>query len=295
MPTLDVLTKKCSACELEFPIEDFGNPARYQTRCPECAAEYRRKYYEANKEKMQLNGKKYQEDNRDKIRARKKRVYESNRDKVLAKRKTYCVENKEAIAKASKKFREENIEKIARYNRKYYAENREKLAEWSKNYYTENRDKCRAYGKQHYQENKGIAREYQNKKVRTNIQFKLARCLRNRFYTALKSNFKNGSAVGDLGCSVEFIKLHLESQFTKGMTWDNLGKGPGKWNIDHIVPLAAFNLEDRQQVLLAVHYGNLQPLWFEDNMRKSDKIPTWENYRDIHKEAGSRIPESPIS
>lgn len=43
-------------------------------------------------------------------------------------------------------------------------------------------------------------------------------------------------------------------------------------NIDHIKPLASFDLTDRSQFLEACHYTNLQPLWSEDNIEKSNKL-----------------------
>ncbi len=54
------------------------------------------------------------------------------------------------------------------------------------------------------------------------------------------------------------------------MTWDNHGmKG---WHVDHVIPLAAFDLRDEGQRRKAFHYTNLQPLWAHDNLMKNDKI-----------------------
>ena len=43
---------------------------------------------------------------------------------------------------------------------------------------------------------------------------RLRGALRNRLNRAIKGNYKAGSAVSDLGCSIEELKKHLESQFT---------------------------------------------------------------------------------
>lgn len=132
---------------------------------------------------------------------------------------------------------------------------------------------------------KGRSRLWQqdpNNKIKSNarrakrkaedVQFRLASNLRGRLGVALKQGSKVGSAVDDLGCSINELREHLESKFQPGMTWENWGRGRGKWQIDHIMPLAAFNLTDRQHVLLACYYLNLQPLWWEDNLAKHDKI-----------------------
>jgi len=86
---------------------------------------------------------------------------------------------------------------------------------------------------------------------------------------ALKHKIKTGSSVRDLGCTLEQLKAHLESQFQLGMTWEN--HGVQGWHVDHIIPLASFNLADRDQLLKACHYTNLQPLWAKDNWSKKDK------------------------
>lgn len=105
-------------------------------------------------------------------------------------------------------------------------------------------------------------------KLKTDQQYRLALRLRIRLNMAIRNEQKKGSAVSDLGCTIEELRVHLQSKFVDGMTWDNYGK----WHIDHVVPLIKFDLSDREQFLKAVHYTNLQPLWQADNDRKGSKL-----------------------
>jgi len=68
--------------------------------------------------------------------------------------------------------------------------------------------------------------------------------------------------------SIDFLKQYLEERFQSDMTWNNYGE----WEIDHIKPLSSFDLTDRDQLLQACHYTNLQPLWAEENARKGDRL-----------------------
>jgi hypothetical protein len=52
------------------------------------------------------------------------------------------------------------------------------------------------------------------------------------------------------------------------MNWDNWSQSG--WHIDHIIPLASAKSEDELYKLS--HYTNLQPLWWFENIAKSDKI-----------------------
>jgi len=110
-------------------------------------------------------------------------------------------------------------------------------------------------------------RVYQRHKLKEDILFKLSRNLRSRLNKALRGDYKAGSAVSDLGCSIKEFKVYLESKFKPGMTWENYGK----WHIDHIKPLTSFDLLKIDQVQLACNYTNLQPLWAKDNLEKSNK------------------------
>lgn len=119
----------------------------------------------------------------------------------------------------------------------------------------------------------------------TCVTYRLRHNLRSRFYHALDKGYKSGSAVDDLGCSIEEFKTYMESKFSYAMSWNNHGNKKDMWSIDHIMPMSAFNLEDRQHVVLACHYLNLQPLWHIENIKKSNKIPVisiehWSSHND---------------
>jgi hypothetical protein len=98
------------------------------------------------------------------------------------------------------------------------------------------------------------------------INRKLAHYLRVRIRAALKKNIKNGSAVKDLGCSLDFLKEYIESKFLPGMTWNNWGK---VWDLDHKDELHTFDLTYREQFLKAVNYTNLQPLSIPEHKKKT--------------------------
>jgi len=160
--------------------------------------------------------------------------------------------------------------------KKYIILNKKKIAKYKKQYYDENQDKIRKYFKQYCARNqrKRSAQhtKWHREKYRTNINYKLACNLRSRQNAALKNNQKTGSAICDLGCSIEEFKRHLEKLFYSHpktgelMTWDNYGLFG--WHIDHIKPLSGFDLTARNQFLVACHYTNLQPLWAEENLKK---------------------------
>ena len=109
-------------------------------------------------------------------------------------------------------------------------------------------------------------REYKKRRKLVDVQYRISEQLRNRFGIAVKKGVKVGSAIRNLGCSVEELKEYLQSKFSKGMDWENYGK----WHIDHIKPLSKFNLSDQNQVAVACHYTNLQPLWATENFRKGN-------------------------
>ena len=86
-------------------------------------------------------------------------------------------------------------------------------------------------------------------------------------------NEKNNYSWKDLvEYNLDSLKKHLENQFKSGMNWDNHGiKG---WHIDHIKPISLFNITsyncDDFKKCWALE--NLQPLWWYENIKKSNKV-----------------------
>ncbi len=79
---------------------------------------------------------------------------------------------------------------------------------------------------------------------------------------------RSAHTVADLGYTPEELRLHLERHFLPGMTWDNYGRRG--WHVDHKRPICSFPLGTPVSVINAL--GNLQPLWWRDNMVKGSRV-----------------------
>ena len=180
--------------------------------------------------------------------------------------------------KDSKKYRNECKRCKAMYLKNYRNENKKLLTKKKKVYYGKHRNEICSKVIKYYYANKSILNkkkhERAKERMKTDTMFRIQRALRSRLNRALRGNYKCGSAIRDLGCSISEFKKYLESLWQKGMSWDNYGRDG--WHIDHIKPLSAFDLTDRKQIKKACHYVNLQPLWAKDNLSKSNKL-TWLN------------------
>ena len=157
----------------------------------------------------------------------------------------------EANRERSKLYREENPEKCAAALKRHRSS--EEYKESRKAYRRNNRDSENASRKRMYDKSP---------------QYRIACILRARFKKKVNGESRSLATFDLVGCSPNEARLHIESLFQPGMSWDNYPE----WHIDHIVPLASFDLTDEGQQKQAFHYTNLQPLWAEDNLKKRDKI-----------------------
>lgn len=171
---------------------------------------------------------------------------------VNAKNKLIRDENPERAAGWSKKWVAKNKDKADAKRRRWLEANPGRQAVLAKRWRTENKERFQRF----------MARYLAQPKVRVH------RTIRERLRTWLRSG--RGRTMDALDYSFEDLVRHLELQFLPGMTWDNYGS---KWHIDHIVPLAHFDVKDINDlgVKQAWALSNLRPLWAEDNLKKHAK------------------------
>jgi hypothetical protein len=208
-----------------------------------------KEYEEKNKDKIAAQHKKYYEEHKDRIKLAHKQRYSKNRDTILAKRRARWHEKD--------KHKPEVQERRRVYNIKYKMKNKEKARIQSQIRWANNKKK--------YVEN---YRVYANNRRKIDPGFR-ARCnLASRFSVFIKNTKITYSKSALIGCTREELMVYLESKFKPGMTWDNYGRFG--WHIDHIKPLSLFDLTCEEEAKIAGHYTNLQPLWAEENLRKSN-------------------------
>ena len=133
--------------------------------------------------------------------------------------------------------------------------------------------KAKEYRKQYRQNNIDNARKYERewrKEKRKDPFYKIKMNLSSRISNIIKNKTSRIRTLELLGCTREEFIAYIESKFTEGMNWNNYGKKG--WTIDHIIPVSSFNLEDENELRICSYYTNLQPLWWYDNLLKSNKI-----------------------
>jgi len=204
-----------------------------------------------------------------------------------------CKTNRNGIARLCKeclkKYYLKNRKRLLQYKKKWSLENRERRLRLQAEYRKNNPEANKNWIKNNPERAKEIRRKaslkYRPKQIKNyilrkhtdtnfrltcNLRNRLNKIIRRRILAGEKNIVKAGSAITDMGCSIEFLMNYLESKFQPNMTWKNYGTHG--WTTDHIIPLASFDITDREQFLKANHYTNLQPLWAADNIRKGNKI-----------------------
>jgi len=204
----------------------------------------------------------YRLKNKEKIQAYNKQYRETTRENAKKYWKKYAIKNKALLKIKNQKYRTRNKEILNKKDRERYALNPHLKNERGKKYY-----------RKHSKSITARTGKYEKEKAKNDPAFRLMRSLRERLRGAIKLQraHKGGKIKEILGESCEFVRQYIEAKFKDGMTWENYGyKG---WHIDHIIPMSSFNLFDPEQLKKCCHYTNLQPLWWWENLAKSNKIP----------------------
>jgi hypothetical protein len=191
-----------------------------------------------------------------------KKYYRTHKEQCKQYKINYNIKNKEKVALIKKLYRQSHKSEIQKYMKKYREEHKEIISIQRKDFRQLNKEKISKYMKQY------------SKKYQKILNHKIAKNLRTRIGLALKGNPKLKTTMKLVGCSIDQLKQHLQSQFIQGMNWDNYGRGDNgkkQWQIDHIVPCVSFDLSKPEEQKKCFHYTNLQPLWKLDNLKKGNR------------------------
>lgn len=263
----------------------------WYARNPEKAKLKWQRRYQKDPEKEKARRKKYLEENREKVAARKKAArstpeakekerirraeyYRKNKEKEQAKNAEWRANNPDMVKAGSLRAATDpsQIERIKKYRKRRYLDNKDELmAKWK-----EWRDRNKEVLKQRRKERIASDPEHYKKHwqwVKSHPPTRMALAARARVRDLVirgrMPRQRPATIIDLIGCTGPDLVRHLESLFTEGMSWDNYGKDG--WHVDHKRPCASFDLSDPDQKRQCFHYTNLQPLWWWDNIAKSDK------------------------
>ena len=261
-------------------ILNAKNRAKYQENKEE-EKERVRLYRLNNKEKIKAYRKKYNKENSEKhkkyLREYHKKINEKlspeeKKEIALARKESdriYRIENKDKI----KKYLKRNAKRIAALKVVYGKKRRADPAA---------KERESIQKKIYFQKNKNILQKKRVEKYRNDPYFHLVQNMRRRLSSLIRAGkmtkiTESKAEYCKTTLGIEPIKLikYIEKQFYphpktgEVMSWKNHSfKG---WHIDHIKPIAAFELTKLAEQKKCFHYTNLQPLWAEENLSKSDK------------------------
>jgi hypothetical protein len=251
--------KICNACKITKTLDNFTNNLKYkfgkENKCKECVKEKNK----TKIEKLRESQRKWREKNPDYMKEYGKKP------EIIAYQKEYYKDHKEECLNYTKEWRKNNPEKYKITRKNYEENNKDKMNEYHRNW------------KQNKRENDI------NYKIKENT----SRRIRYELNAFLKTN-KTKRTTEYIGCSIEELKLHIESKFKDSMNWDNYGS---YWHIDHIIPCAAWDLTKEEDNMYCWNFRNLQPLIASENQSKKDKydIKDKEKYIETMKGVLGRV------
>lgn len=230
------LKRTCSGCKIEKPAtsEFFHAGKKNSDGCREKCKECRASIYR---------------DNFEAVSAKKKIHYQKNRERILSSVKEYYKENQESQRKVARERYHRNREFRVVQMREYRSINKEKI---------DAKRKANGWGF--------------SKRYKVDAVFTLSHRTKSLVRSTLASG-KNGKRMTELlGFSMSDLRMHLERQFTDGMTWDRFMGG--EIHIDHILPIKSFGAihADSDEFRACWALSNLRPMWAEENLSKGSKV-----------------------
>jgi hypothetical protein len=123
-----------------------------------------------------------------------------------------------------------------------------------------------------YRANKARHAAWKSERRRNSPAIQVKERITKAIAKAMRGGKKCEPTFESLGYSPSDLMTHLERQFLKGMSWENMGE----WHIDHIIPVSSFRFTGRDDPELKRAWAlpNLRPLWAKDNIKKGARRET---------------------
>jgi hypothetical protein len=181
----------------------------------------------------------------------------------------YC---KTCMKSRNAAWADKNREKTREYVNACAARNRDRRRESAAAAYYADIEKSRASGRARVARRKQGVAAYGRSRRANDVSYAIRGRISAQLRYCLASGKGGATTESLLGYAITELKIHLERQFLRGMSWGNMGE----WHIDHIVPLSSFTITgaDDPELRRAWSLPNLRPLWAADNIAKRDKRVT---------------------
>ena len=111
--------------------------------------------------------------------------------------------------------------------------------------------------------------EYHKRRRREDPHYSLYLNLRSRISNLLSGHTRSKRTQEIIGLPLDQFREYIEMNWGEGMNWENYGYGDGKWVIDHHIPISSAETEN--EIYKLNHYTNLKPMWWKENLIKSNK------------------------
>lgn len=255
---------RCRSCERQWRKDPAVRASlheysvRYEAKRRDQRNAERRERYKNDPVYRELRFQKHKRNklaNRERINAQRRerrRADPAYRAREIERNKRYKLANREKI----KNYKLTNREwtNINQQQRRKDPIVRARIAEREKHYRIVAPDRYKAKNRRH------------NQRKKSTPEGRLRHRMQNHLRRALKRGWKKsgGSSFAFLGYTPAELRMHIERKFVDGMCWERFTE----IDIDHIQPLACFDLSKDEEIRKAWALENLQPLWRSEHVKK---------------------------
>jgi hypothetical protein len=252
----------CVHCGFEGAREIFGKCITLAGKitCNDC----RRKIYN---ERRRVKYSNLDADSKRKRAAVDRQYRRDNAVEISNRRSTHRESNKDELNKQCRDSYYRTRETRLTAKKKYYGDNRDKLIEEMKEYQSHNKDKISSQRKEYRDRNKESIsnknRIYRLTRRKNDPKYKMRQLLKSRLWGAMKLYSKHGKTKACAEYGIDFDAIYKK-----------IGARPSEdHELDHIIPITKFDLDNPEHVRLAHLPCNLRWLIKKENTKKSNTIP----------------------